>query len=368
MSVADPTGDLDRLVEGLNVASSIAELSTAVEGEQIWGMNRIMASVNKTNKKYNQTFEKVAENVHYLDHKIKANSDAIASSENRILRKVGGVMDSLEDKMITKSDLEEKIQSSKLAKDVHFLEKNVTVDERGQCIYSLIVHGIKQQAEGREKPPETEKLVWSHLLRYMELNQGLVTIIAANRLPKGRNSDKPAPIKVRFQTPGQVHLVLENLHKLKGIEECRRVHVERDIPMMLSDERKKANSIVYQYRKVHGREFIARVTYPRNKLHIAFKRRHEKEYTPLSKDEMESLYKDSRRKNWGDGDDDDDDEEYHDASSSGNRGRPHGQGNRAKDHRDQSKKRLRSTPGETQSRHKSARASAGLFDDSEPDY
>ena len=348
----NPSDSLAKMVEGLNMASSVADLSQAVEREQVWKENRLMASVNKTNKKFIGCFTEVARNIQRVDKNISINKQAIAASEKKILDKVAGVVDSLQDDMITKDDLDDAIEKSQLAKDVHFLEKNVTVDERGQCIYSLIIHGIPEK-EGREIPPETAAMVERHLFTHLELPHGSVRIIEAHRLPKNRNSKRPAPIKIRLETPSQIHFVLENLHKLKGIEECRQMHVERDIPMMLSEERKKANAIVYQYRKVHGKNHIARVTYPRNKIHIAVKIKGEKEFKALTKDEMDTLYRDSRRQNWGDDE---------------NEGRQGRQGGDRDQDRSRDKKRQRSTPGD-KSRAKSAkRASDALYSDDEESF
>ena len=356
----NPSDSLAKMVEGLDMASSVADLSTAVEGEQVWKVNKLMASVNKTNKKFTGAFREVASNIQRIDKNVEMNKKSINNTEKKILERVGGVVDSLQDDMITREDLEDAIEKSQLAKDVHFMERNLTVDERGQCVYSLIIHGIKEkekEGEKREIPPETCHQVEMHLFSHLDLH-GSVRIIEAHRLPKNRNSKKPAPIKIRLESPSQVHMVLENLYKLKDVAECKGVHVERDIPMMLSEERKKANSIVYQFRKVNGKNYIARVTYPRNKIHIAVKRKGEGEFKTLSNDEMETLYRDSKRQNWAEDEDEGGSRGHGNQRSSGQ-----GQGqDRARD-----KKRQRSTPGE-KSRAKSAkRASNALFSDDEED-
>ena len=357
----NPGDKLAKMVEGLNHAASIADLSVAVEQEKVWNVNKLMASVNKTNQKFTGAFHEVAENVQRIDKNVNINRQTIASTEKKILKKVGGVVDDLQVNMITREELDEAIGKSQLAKDVHFLEKNVTVDERGQCIYSLIIHGIKSDREDREIPPMTIDMVEKHLFSHLGLHNGQVRIISAYRLPKGRNSTKPAPIKIRLETPSQVHLILENLYKLKNVDECRNVHVERDIPMMLSEERKKANAIVWQFRKANGKNYIARVTYPRSKIHIAVKRKGEKEYKALTKDEMDTLYRDSRRSNWGDDDDTDAERDTRRAQGGADRG---GTEQNERGRRD---KRQRSTPGE-KSRAKSAkRASDALFTDDEHD-
>ena len=169
-----------------------------------------------------------------------------------------------------------------------------------------------------------------------------VNLLSAVRLPKGKNSTKPAPIKLRFLTPADVHLVLESLHLLKGVRECKGIHIERDVPMMLNEQRKKGNAIVWQYRLTHGKDYQGRIWYPGNRVQVAMRKRGEDTYKDLTKDEMEELYAKSKRSsNWAD----DDDAE---GASGGRRGRS-------------GSIRQRSTPGED-SRSKKTKFSDHLFD------
>ena len=337
--MSDPVEELQRMVEGLEVASGFRELNAACEQGKPWNASQIMVGLNDTNHRMVVGFRETVRATSSTARLAQINSarldsveEVVSDQKKDLIGRVKTCLNKVEEKVVTKEQLNKALEKSGLAKEVHFLERNVTIDEKGFCTLTLILHGLKiEKTDGYEKPNETMILVKERFLRALGLSPQNVTLLAANRLPKGRNSNKPPPIKLKFLSPNDVHIVLENLHKLKNNEACKGLHIERDVPLMLTPERKKAKAIAYQYRKTHGKEYVCKITYPRNKAQVSVKKRDEAEFKDLSSDEMDQLLRQSKESYWAD--------EAEEAESQENDQR----GQRG---RDTSKKRQRATPGQ----------------------
>ena len=340
--------DLSRMIESLGVTRNYCDLRAAVNAGNAWDNRQIMMALDDRSTSINKVLTQTASSMRAIsgatqinEAKIVGLEEEVSEMKNDILGKVGKAMDDMQDNVVTHQDLRMEISKSNLSKEVKQLEKAVTVDERGFCMLTLILHGLMQVVVGREKPNETLELVWNKFLCHLGLNRDNLTVISAHRMPRGRNSTKPAPIKIRFFSPADVHMVMENLHHLKGIRECKGMHIERDVPMMLNDERKKGNAILYQYRKTHGKEYQGKMWYPGNRVQVAVRKKGESDYKDLTKDEMEQLYRATQTStSWAD--DAGDDDTSTSGSATGGSKRP------------------RSTPGES-SRSKASRWSEHLF-------
>ena len=356
MSATNTVNELTRMVESLSVARNFNDLRSAVNAGHAWDNRQLMIAVDDRNQSVNKAFVATEKSIRAVttiatnnERRITGCEEGITGMEGQILGKVKGALDVMEDTVVTKEELKAELAKSTLTKDVRQLERAVTTDERGFCTMTLILHGLMQVVVGREKPNETLELVWSKFLVHVGLTPQDLQLLSATRMPKGRNSTKPAPIKLRFLTPADVHLVLENLHLLKGVTQCKGMHIERDVPLMLNEQRKKGNAIVYQYRKVHGMEYQAKVWYPGNRVQVAVRKKGESEYKDLTKKEMDDLYEANKKFNsntsWADDD-----------PTDGASGAAGGASSSAS----ASNKRPRSTPGES-SRSKTSKFSDQLF-------
>ena len=353
---AAAAAELEKLVDSMDLSRGLSDLRSSLQSGKMWDNRQLMGALNdrshtniKAFKAVNNTMKTTIEAAKITEAKVEVIHEEVTEMKQDILDRVKETIDVLEDKTVRKDDLQTEInkgiKANKITTEVRALEKAVIADEKGYCTTSLIIHGLKPLFERREKPNETLELIWTHFLRHLKLSQSDITVISATRLPKGKNSNKAAPVKVKFMTPQDVYVVFENLHNLKGVQECKGIHVERDIPQMLNGERKKANAIIWQFRQNNGKDFQAKVWYPGNKAQVAVRKKGETEYKEISKADMKKLYEQNQKgaRSWGS--DVEDDDELNSLTES-----------------ERNAKRQRSTPGDDRS-SKAQRISDTLFRD-----
>lgn len=103
----------------------------------------------------------------------------------------------------------------------------------------------------RESPFETLEQFRKYVLPALGLDIGDVKIEGATRFPQNQNNNKPAGMRVRFQSPEDRYKIFSKLGKLRAVPEAKTWHFSADFPEALAEKVKKMDFVAAEYRQIH---------------------------------------------------------------------------------------------------------------------